>query len=632
MITNQIALWGGFTLFIFGMLALDLGVFQKKSHVITMKEAMTWFAVWTGLALLFNVGILFFHPRGGEAGIEFLTGYLVEKSLSIDNIFVFLLIFNFFRVPQPYQHKVLFWGIVGAIFLRIAFIVAGISLLQKFHWTIYIFGGFLLLTGISMLRRKEANFDPGEHKIVRLFRRFFPVSDRFDSDYFFTKKDGRWIATPLFLVLLMVESSDIIFAVDSIPAIFSITGDPFIVYTSNIFAMLGLRALYFAVAGFMRMFHFLHYGFASIIIILGVKMLISDFYHVPVDISLMLILVILLLCIIISLLRPRQADLKSLFERTERLGLMPFRRLLLIENIVDLAELKIRDAMRTRSGAKVIELNRPWSENLELIQSTRFTRYPVIEESSAPPIGILHLKDLALMDPHPSALSTDLLRRLARPAFSMRDDLPLEEALTRFQSTYNQMAMVTNAKGDWVGIISIEDILEELVGKIRDEFDISRDEQSIPLADTLSPEQIVFGVQGATLHEAVKHLLESVPASQLPAPPETIIAAVQARENIMPTYLGSGLAIPHCRLEQLDQPLLFFGRSDEGIPVETSNDRVTLIFVLLTPSKMARIQPRLLADIVGLIESDYVTERLQKATSASEVIEAICAGQQVSLD
>ncbi|HRJ73989.1 MAG TPA: TerC family protein, partial [Terrimicrobiaceae bacterium] len=335
---NSLLLWGGFTLFIVAMLALDLGVFQRKPHVISMREALTWFGLWTGLALLFNLGIVLFHDRGMQAGLEFFTGFLVEKSLSIDNIFVFILIFGYFRVPQLYQHKVLFWGIVGAITLRVIFIVGGLALMERFHWMIYLFGGFLLFTGITMMRRKDVPVNPEDNWVIRTFRRFFPVSDRYDGSRFFTRIDGRLAATPLFVVLLAVESSDIIFAVDSIPAIFAITQEPFLVYTSNVFAMLGLRALYFAVAGFMRMFHFLHYGFASIILILGVKMMISEFYKVPVALSLALILVILLVCVIVSLLRPRRGDLKLMFERPEKLGLLPFRRLLLIENIVDLGD------------------------------------------------------------------------------------------------------------------------------------------------------------------------------------------------------------------------------------------------------------------------------------------------------
>ena len=223
MINETMLLWGGFTLFIVAMLALDLGVFQRKPHVISMREALVWFGVWTGLALLFNVGILLFHERGGQAGLEFFTGFLVEKSLSIDNIFVFILIFGYFRVPQIYQHKVLFWGIVGAIVLRVTFIIGGLALLERFHWMIYLFGTFLLFTGISMMRKKNEASNPAENWVIRVFRRFYPVTDRYDGNRFFTKIDGRRVATPLFVVLLAVESSDIIFAVDSIPAIFAIS-------------------------------------------------------------------------------------------------------------------------------------------------------------------------------------------------------------------------------------------------------------------------------------------------------------------------------------------------------------------------------------------------------------------------
>jgi tellurite resistance protein TerC len=234
-------LWIGFSLFILLMLALDLGLFQRRPHVISMKEALAWFVVWTGLAILFNIGVVLFYERGPEAGLEFFTGFLVEKSLSIDNIFVFILIFNYFHVPPVYQHKVLFWGIVGAVVLRAGFIVGGLALMERFHWTIYLFGTFLLATGIGMMRRKETKYDPEKNWAIRNFRRFFPVTDRYEGNRFFTRKDGRLYATPLFLVLLAIESSDIIFAIDSIPAIFAITDDDFIVYTSNIFAMLGLR-------------------------------------------------------------------------------------------------------------------------------------------------------------------------------------------------------------------------------------------------------------------------------------------------------------------------------------------------------------------------------------------------------
>lgn len=299
--------WIGFTVLILLMLAVDLGVFQRRPHAVSTREALAWFGVWTGLALAFNVGIIFFHERWLQAGAEFFTGYLVEKSLSVDNVFVFVLIFGYFHVPEAYQHKVLFWGILGAIALRIVFILGGLALLERFHWMIYVFGALLLVTGIGMFRRSEAKADPGRNIVVRLARRLLPISGSYDEAKFFTRIDGRRAATPLLLALVAVESSDIIFAVDSIPAIFAITQDAFIIYTSNIFAILGLRALYFAVAGAIRRFHYLHYGLAAIIVILGIKMLLSGTYKVPTWASLTVVAVILLLCVWLSLRRPRAA-------------------------------------------------------------------------------------------------------------------------------------------------------------------------------------------------------------------------------------------------------------------------------------------------------------------------------------
>jgi len=624
-------LWGGFTLFILAMLALDLGVFQRRPHVISTKEAMGWFGVWTGLALLFNVGVILFHERGGQAGLEFFTGFLVEKSLSIDNVFVFILIFGYFKVPKTYQHKVLFWGIIGAIVLRAGFILGGLALMERFHWTLYVFGTFLLVTGVMMMRKKEVVYDPDKNWVIRTFRRFFPVTDRYDGNRFFTLKDGRRMATPLFIVLLAVESSDIIFAVDSIPAIFAITSDPFIVYTSNIFAMLGLRALYFAVAGFMQMFHFLHYGFASIIIILGTKMLLSDIYKVPLGISVTLIVVILLVCVIISLLRPRRADLKMLFQRTESLGLIPFRRLLLIENIIDMGDLKVRDAMRRRSGIRVLRLDSPWEENLKLISDTHFSRYPLVEREGGKPLGVLHVKNIPFGEPA-GQMTPDRLKALTRPPLDMREDLPLEEALALFQRHYRKMAIVNDPRGEWTGIITSEDVLEEIVGRIGDEFDAARTEASIQLADALTPGRVVLELQAGSMREAIEKIVAAIPANEFPADPQTIVRAVLEREQTLTTYLGKGLAIPHGRLDKLEKPVLVFARCAEGIPQDDSNERADLIFLLLTPTGMARIQPRLLADIVGLIDSDYVTERLRKATTPEEIIEAIRAGQQVVLD
>lgn len=295
---NQILPWIIFNFFVLGMLVIDLGVFHRKAHVIKLKESLVWTAVWVTLALFFNLGIYFW--QGQEKALEFLTGYLIEKSLSIDNIFVFLLIFSYFRVSSLYQHKVLFWGILSALIMRAIFIATGIALIQKFHWVIYVFGGFLVFTGLKMALQKDKEVHPERNPIIKLFRKFMPVSESYEEDKFFVKRGKSLLATPLFIVLLTVEITDIIFAVDSIPAIIAITSDPFIVYTSNIFAILGLRALYFAVAGIMQMFYYLHYGLSAILVFVGIKMLISDIYKIPIGIALGVIVSILFVSVFAS--------------------------------------------------------------------------------------------------------------------------------------------------------------------------------------------------------------------------------------------------------------------------------------------------------------------------------------------
>jgi CBS domain-containing protein len=275
--------------------------------------------------------------------------------------------------------------------------------------------------------------------------------------------------------------------------------------------MLGLRALYFAVSRFMQTFHFLHYGFASIITIVGVKMLLSDGYKVPIEISLVLIVFILLVCVIVSLLRPRRVDLKLLFGRTERLGLIPFRHLLLIENIIDLGDLQVRHAMRGRSGVRVIQLDTPWEENLKMIRQARLSRYPLVEGDGAKPLGILHVKDLVLSEAT-GPMTADRLKELTRPCLEVYEDLPLEEALARFQRRYEQMAIVFNATGEWTGIITVEDVLEEMVGKIGDEFDLARVDRLISLADALSPGRVVFELRARSMSEAIQEIIDRIPA------------------------------------------------------------------------------------------------------------------------
>ena len=300
-------IWVCFIGFVLFMLVLDLGVFHRKSHEIKIKEALIWSTVWISLALIFNYGIYVF--LGKEKAIEFLTGYIVEKSLSVDNLFVFIMLFTYFKVDVKHQHKVLFWGILGALVMRAIFIFAGVALINKFHWIIYIFGALLIFTGIKMLFHKEENIDPDRNPLVKLFKKIFPVTEKEHGDKFFVRLNGRTVATPLFIVLLMVEFTDLIFAVDSIPAILAITNDTFIIFSSDVFAILGLRALYFALAGITKYFYYLKYGLSAILVFVGIKMTIVDFYKVPIVSSLLVISGILIISVVVSVLRPKNNDL-----------------------------------------------------------------------------------------------------------------------------------------------------------------------------------------------------------------------------------------------------------------------------------------------------------------------------------
>ncbi|MEW6296141.1 MAG: TerC family protein [Thermodesulfobacteriota bacterium] len=302
-------LWLGFTGFVLAMLALDLGVFHRTAHAIGVREALAWSVVWVTLALLFNAGVYAWF--GTERALEFLTGYLIEKALSVDNIFVFAVLFSYFGVPPAYQHRVLFWGILSALVMRGAFILAGAALIQKFHWIMYIFGGFLIVTGVKLFQQQEEDVHPEKNPLFRLCKRVVPLVPSYQGAHFFVREAGRWYATPLFLVLLSVEVTDLIFAVDSIPAIFAVTSDPFIVYTSNIFAILGLRALYFLLAGVMGYFHYLKVGLALVLVFIGTKLLIADFYKIPISVSLIVVAALISGAIVVSLLYPRpvlQAD------------------------------------------------------------------------------------------------------------------------------------------------------------------------------------------------------------------------------------------------------------------------------------------------------------------------------------
>jgi tellurite resistance protein TerC len=302
--STSLWLWAGFNLFVLAMLAVDLGIFHRDSHAVSLREAGIWSAVWIALALLFNVGV--WKYLGPQPGVEFLTGYLIEKSLSIDNIFVIALLFAYFKVPDRYQHRVLFWGILGALVMRAAFILAGAALLERFHWIIYLFGAFLILTGIKMALAPEKGLEPEKNPVVRLVRRLMPVTSDYRGASFFVREGGRLAATPLFLVLVMVEFTDLVFAVDSIPAIFAVTRDPFLVYTSNVFAILGLRSLYFLLAGIMDKFEYLKLGLAAILVFVGAKMALVDWVKVPAGISLGVIASILTVAVVASLLKARR--------------------------------------------------------------------------------------------------------------------------------------------------------------------------------------------------------------------------------------------------------------------------------------------------------------------------------------
>ena len=306
MTPERLILWITFNVFVLGMLALDLGVFHRKAHAVSIKEASVWSAVWILLALTFNLGIYFVW--GQEKALEFLTGYVIEKSLSVDNLFVFLMIFQYFATPAMYQHRVLFWGIVGALVMRAIFIATGAALLENFHWMIYVFGGFLILTGIKMLLQGDEKLEPNKNPVVRLFQRWVPITNEYQGQRFFVRKGGQIHATLLMLVLVVVETTDVIFAVDSIPAIFAITTDPFIVYTSNVFAILGLRALYFMLAGVMEMFVYLKVGLSFVLCFVGAKMLMVDFYKIPIGVSLGVVGGILILSVIVSILTRWQQE------------------------------------------------------------------------------------------------------------------------------------------------------------------------------------------------------------------------------------------------------------------------------------------------------------------------------------
>ncbi|MFH1799321.1 MAG: TerC family protein [Candidatus Omnitrophota bacterium] len=304
---SEVLAWSIFGGIVLILLVLDLGVFHRKAHEVKMREALIWSAVWIAVASLFNLGI--YWLKGKEPAMQFLAGYILEKSLSVDNLFVFLLVFKYFHLPGRFQHKILFWGILGALVTRGIFIALGLEAIRHFHWIIYVFGVILIWTGVKLVSQKDQKVDPEKNIFLKGFRKIMRITELYDEEgRFFIRKNGFLFATPLIAVLIVIETTDVVFAVDSIPAILSISRDPFIVYTSNVFAILGLRALYFALAGLMRLFHHLHYGLSLILVLIGFKMLLSHFYHIPTAWTLGTILFILVLSVIASIVWPLKSE------------------------------------------------------------------------------------------------------------------------------------------------------------------------------------------------------------------------------------------------------------------------------------------------------------------------------------
>lgn len=302
---NEIYIWGGFGVIIFALLTLDLKVFHRNPHEVKIKEALIFSAFWIGVSIAFNIGVYLW--KGREPALQFFAGYLIEESLSVDNLFVFLVIFNYFQVPARYQHRVLFWGIVGALLMRGMFIFLGVSLIREFHWILYIFGVILVFTGVRMMFQKEAiEIHPEKNIVVRIFKKFFGVTPGYHTEKFFVKTNSGRYATLLFVVLLVIETTDLVFATDSIPAVFAISRDPFIIYTSNVFAILGLRSLYFALAGLMDLFYYLRYGLSIVLSFIGLKMLASYFIDIHISIALGVVAGVLAVSIIASVIRSRR--------------------------------------------------------------------------------------------------------------------------------------------------------------------------------------------------------------------------------------------------------------------------------------------------------------------------------------
>jgi tellurite resistance protein TerC len=458
---SPLLLWAGFALVVIALLTLDLGVFHRKAHVVGLKEALTWSAVWILLALLFNLGVYVWG--GAETALEFLTGYLLEKVLSIDMIFVFMLIFGYFRVPARYQHTVLFWGIIGALIMRIVLIAAGITLIQVFHWLNYAFGAFLILTGIKMSLQKGQAIRPERSPMVRVLRRVMPVTEEYHGARFFVEQGGRRLATPLFVALLIIETTDFVFAIDSIPAVLAITSDPFVVYTSNVFALLGLRALYFAVAGIVPVFHHLHYGFAAILTFAGLKMALAGFYEMPVELALGVIGGILFVAMLASMVKPRDAQIIALMDQGSQAGTFQEGERKLVERVLRFGDQRVGQIMVPRTQVVWLDLDDSIEKVRRTIDESGHSRFPVGTGSLDRVVGLVHVKDLLVQSLTGPTVD---VRAALRAALFVPEHMHALKVLESFKQNRSHLAVVVDEHGVTQGVVTLHDMLEAIAGDL----------------------------------------------------------------------------------------------------------------------------------------------------------------------
>jgi tellurite resistance protein TerC len=451
--------WAIFVGIVVAVLAVDLLVLHRNAHEVTLREAAFLMAGWVTLAIAFTPFVWLW--RGGESAGEYLAGYVLEMSISIDTVFVFAMIFMYFRVPPLYRHRVLFWGVLGALVFRAVFIVLGVELLERFHWAIYVFGVFLVFTGIKMARSDAHEINPERNPILRLMKRFVPMTTAYDGQRFLVRSGGRWMATPLVAVLVVVESMDVMFALDSIPAVFAVTQDPFVVYTSNAFAMLGLRTLYFLMAPLVERLGFVRVALAALLVLAGVKMLLSDVFHVPIWVVLLVIAAVA--GVVIHEMRMTLGELKTLVLSHRGVN---DRQRKIVSRLFDVQERKLRDVIIPRARVVTLAGDLPVKAALSQLVGSGHSRAPVCGSNPDEVAGTVHLIDLIRAEERGS------VREHARAPVLLPESTSVLDALAQLQQTQQTMALVVEEHGGFEGIVTVEDLVEELVGEVWDEFDL----------------------------------------------------------------------------------------------------------------------------------------------------------------